>query len=141
MGKLTVERTVWIDASRERVWQAITVAEQLMKWWSDHWEIDSLEPGSAIRFGEPGDLMNATVETADAPEKFAIRWPPQPEYHNIEIFTIFELEVENGGTLVKVTETGFEELPDDIRQTRFESTSKGYETVLGELKKYVEGEK
>ncbi|HLA94258.1 MAG TPA: hypothetical protein VK612_00960, partial [Pyrinomonadaceae bacterium] len=74
-------------------------------------------------------------------EKFAIRWPPQPEYHNIEIFTIFELEVENGGTLVKVTETGFEELPDDIRQTRFESTSKGYETVLGELKKYVEGEK
>lgn len=72
---------------------------------------------ATIKFGEPDDLMVATVETIVPPEKFVIRWPPQPQYHNIEVFTIFELEVENEGTRVKVAETGFEALPADIRQT------------------------
>jgi hypothetical protein len=54
------------------------------------------------------------------------------------VFTIFRLEEENGGTRVTVTETGFEALPDDIRQERFDSTAKGYETVLAGLKVYVE---
>lgn len=141
MEKLTVEKEIWIAAPRERVWQAITTAEQLMKWWSDYWEIEALEPGATIKFGEPGDLMLATVKSVEPLEKFVIRWPAQPQYHNTEIFTIFELEEENGGVRLKVAETGFEALPEDIRQKRFESTATGYEKVLGELKKYVEGKK
>jgi len=52
--------------------------------------------------------------------------------------TTYRLEEENGGTRVTVTETGFEALPDDIRQKRFDSTAQGYETVLADLKVYVE---
>lgn len=38
-----------------------------------------------------------------------------------------------------VTETGFEALPDAIRQERVDKTAEGYATVLEGLKAYVEG--
>ncbi|HWQ15589.1 MAG TPA: SRPBCC domain-containing protein, partial [Roseiflexaceae bacterium] len=32
MEQLTVERSIWIDAPRERVWQALTDPEQVARW-------------------------------------------------------------------------------------------------------------
>ncbi|MCI0712777.1 MAG: SRPBCC domain-containing protein [Chloroflexi bacterium] len=140
MQTLTVKRTIWINAPRERVWQAITDANQIMKWWGggDHWEIDELKVGGTIKFGDPADLMLATIAVLDPPREFRLRWPPQEQYHNLEMFTTYVLETENGGTRVTVSETGFEGLPADVRQKRYESTMSGYESVLAGLKKYIE---
>jgi uncharacterized protein YndB with AHSA1/START domain len=140
MEKLTVERSIWIAASREQVWKAVTEAEQIQQWWGggDYWEIEALKVGATVKFGDPDDLMLATIAVVDPPREFAIQWPPQPQYHSIPIFTTYRLEAENGGTRVTVTETGFEALPDDIRQQRFDSTAQGYATVLEGLKAHVE---
>ena len=139
MTEMTVERTIWIDAPRERVWQAVTESDQINVWWGgDYWEITALQVGATIKFGNPDDLMLATVAVVDPPREFSIQWPPQPQYHSIPIYTTFRLAEENGGTRVTVTETGFEALSEDIRQQRFDSTAKGYETVLAGLKKHVE---
>jgi uncharacterized protein YndB with AHSA1/START domain len=138
MAQLNVERTIWIKAPRERVWRAITDDKEIMQWWGDHWEIPLLQVGATIKFGDPGDLMHATIDVLDPPRQFTILWPPQPQYHNIKIYTIFQLEEENGGTRLTVTETGFEALPDDIRQTRIDQTSAGYSTVLADLKAMIE---
>jgi len=130
MEKIAVARDIWINAPRERVWRAVTESEQIRQWWgSDYWEITALQVGATIKFGDPDDLMLATVAVVD---------PPQPQYHSTAFFTTFRLEEENGGTRVTVTESGFEALPDDIRQQRFDSTAQGYETVLAGLKAYVE---
>lgn len=140
MEPLTVERTIWIAAPRQRVWQAITTADQIREWWGgDHWEIETLEVGGVIKFGDPDDLMLATIDVLDPPRQFTIKWPPQPQYHAITMFTAYLLSEENGGTRVTVRETGFELLPDDVREQRFDSTSAGYETVLRGLKTYLEG--
>ena len=139
MEKMTVERTIWIAAPRERVWQAITDAKQIQRWWEDYWEIPALEVGGTVKFGDEDDPMLATIAVVDRPREFAIQWPPQPQYHSIDVFTRYVLEEENGGTRVTVSETGFEALPDDIRQQRFDSTAEGYTTVLASLKDYVEG--
>jgi len=139
MEKMTVERTIWIAAPRERVWQAITDAKQIRQWWEDYWEIPALEVGGTVKFGDEDDPMLATIAVVDRPREFAIQWPPQPQYHSIDVFTRYVLEEENGGTRVTVSETGFEALPDDIRQQRFDSTAEGYTTVLASLKDYVEG--
>lgn len=136
---LTVERSVWINAPRERVWQAITDAEQIQQWWGDYWDIPTLEVGATIKFGKPDDFMLATIDVLDPPRQFTIHWPPQPQYHSTPILTIFVLAEENGGTRVTVSETGFEALPDDVRQTRFDQTAQGYATVMDNLKKYLEG--
>lgn len=140
MDKLTVERSIVVNAPRERVWHAITDAKQIQQWWGgDHWEIEALQVGATIKFGSPDDLMLAKVEVVDPPRQFTILWPPQEQYHSIPIYTTYILEVENGGTRVTVTESGFEALPEDIRQKRFDSTATGYETVLKGLKDYLEG--
>jgi uncharacterized protein YndB with AHSA1/START domain len=140
MEKLTVEKTIWINVPRERVWRAITQSQEIMQWWGDYWEISTLEVGETLKFGTPDDFMTATIAVVDPPHQFTILWPPQPQYHNIEIFTSFVLQEENGGTRVTVTETGFEALPDDIRQKRYDQTAVGYATVLEHLKELLEGE-
>jgi uncharacterized protein YndB with AHSA1/START domain len=139
MEKLVVERTIWIGVPRERVWQAITNSEQLQQWWGDYWEITALQVGATVKFGEPDDFMLASIQVLDAPRQFTILWPPQPQYHSIEMTTTFMLEEENGGTRVTVTETGFEALPDDIRQQRIDKTGEDYSTVLASLKALLEG--
>lgn len=141
MEKLSVERSIWINAPRERVWDAVTDATQIREWWGggDYWEIAALEVGATIKFGDPNDLMLATVETVDPPREFAMQWPPQAGYHNIAMVTRYILVEENGGTRVTVTESGFEALPEDIRQNRLEKTGEGYATVLKGLKAHVEG--
>ena len=139
MEKLVVERSIWIAAPRERVWDAITDAEQLKQWWGDYWEIPALQVGATIKFGDPNDLMLATIAVLVPPRQFTIHWPPQEQYHSIEMFTIFLLAEENDSTRVTVTETGFEALPDDIRQSRFDKTADGYTKVLANLKAHLEG--
>ena len=141
MEPMTVERSIWMDAPRTRVWQAITTPAEIRQWWGDdHWEFSALEVGGTIEFGSPDDLMVATIDVLDPPRQFTIQWPPQEQYHSIAIFTTYLLAEENGGTRVTVTESGFEALPEDIRQKRFDSTSAGYETVLAGLKSFVEGD-
>jgi uncharacterized protein YndB with AHSA1/START domain len=137
--KLTVERDIWIKAPRERVWQAITNADTIQQWWGDYWDIPTLEVGATIKFGTKDDPMLATIAVLDPPREFVIQWPPQEQYHSIPILTRYVLEEENGGTRINVSETGFEALPDDIRQKRYESTAQGYATVLADLKKLLEG--
>jgi uncharacterized protein YndB with AHSA1/START domain len=142
MESLTVERSVWIAAPRERVWQAITDATEINQWWGgdDHWDITALQVGGTIKFGDPADPMIATIAVVDPPRQFKIEWPPQPQYYAVSMSTSYLLEDENGGTRVTVIETGFEALPDEIRQQRFEQTAEGYATVLQGLKAYLEHE-
>jgi uncharacterized protein YndB with AHSA1/START domain len=140
MEPLSVERSIWIKAPRERVWQAITDSQQLQQWWGDYWEINTLEVGATVKFGEENDPMSATIDVLDPPRQFRLLWPPQPQYHSIKIFTTFLLAEEKDGTRITVTETGFEALPDDIRQTRFDQTAKGYIQVLEALKGLLERE-
>jgi uncharacterized protein YndB with AHSA1/START domain len=141
MEALTVERTIWINARRERVWEAITTAEQINRWWSDdHWEIDALKVGGTVRFGYGNDQVLATIEVLEPPRQFTMKWPPVPPYSVITSYTTYLLADENGGTRVTVSETGFEALPEDTRQERYDSNSRGYEKILAGLKAYVEGQ-
>ena len=136
---LTVERSIWIDAPRERVWEAITNVEQLQQWWGgDHWEFGPVEVGGVVKFGDPDDPMTARMEVVNPPHEFTIHWPPQGQYHSISMYTTYLLEDENGGTRVTVRETGFEAMPEDIRQERYDSTVRGYDTVLNDLKGFIE---
>ena len=139
MEKLTVERSIWIDAPREQVWQAITTSEGLKGWWGhDYWEITGLEVGAAIKFGKADDPIIATVEVVNPPHQFTIKWPVILPHNTIPKYTTYVLTEENNGTQVTVRETGFEVLPDDVRQTRFDRIAQGYNTVLASLKAYLE---
>ncbi|MBZ0288535.1 MAG: SRPBCC domain-containing protein [Anaerolineae bacterium] len=134
-----VRRDIWIAAPVERVWGAVTNPEQIMKWWGDIWIIHVLEVGGIIEFGRPGDMIHATIAALDPPRRFSIHWPSQPNYPAENAYTIFDLAEANGGTLLTVTETGYEALSGAERQERMDRTGRGYTTVLANLKAYLEG--
>ena len=140
-AETVVKRDIWIAAPRERVWQAVTNAEMIMKWWGDTWIINALKVGGGIEFGRPGDMIHATIAVLDPPRQFSIHWPWQEQYQAENAYTIFDLAEENNGTRVTVTETGYEALSGEERQERLNRTGQGYTTVLANLKAYVDGSK
>lgn len=139
MEKLTVEKDIWIKASPERVWRALTDDKKFSAWWGERWEMPDLTVGGEIRYGEPGESMTAVIEVFDPPREFAFRWPPQTMYYSTEMTTRYLLEEENGGTRVRVTEAGFENMPGSAGREQYECTEKGYGTILAGLKAHVEG--
>lgn len=136
-----VERSIWINASCEKVWGAITEPEQIPQWWGggDLRRISALEVGGTITFGKPEDPITARIDVVDVSRQFTIQWLPHKQNHFTSMFTSFLLEEQNGGTQVTVRQTGYEALPDDERQKDYERSSAGYLTVLAGLKSYMEG--
>lgn len=139
MDKLTVERTIWIAAARERVWQTVTDPKQIGKWWPpDEWEIPALQVGGLVKFGKE-DAAYATISVLDPPNEFTLQWQANEKFPTTSMITTMLLHAENGGTRLTVTEGGFETLPEDIRQERAAQTGEGYTLVLQDLKAYLEG--
>ena len=138
MESLSVERTIWIAAPRERAWQAITEPAQLTAWFApgSTWEIPELEVGRLAKFyNTPDEVDLHTIAALEPPRHFALTW----EENGRPMLTTFTLEEENNGTRVTINESGFEQLPDEIRETRVEQTGTGYTQSLEHLKAYLEG--
>jgi uncharacterized protein YndB with AHSA1/START domain len=142
MIKPILERDIWIDASRERVWHAITESQQIKHWWGaeGYAEITELAENAGIKFGTGDGPIFATIRRVDPPHEFVYEWPPHPRYFSVPFVTRYKLEEENGGTRLFFSETGFEAWPDDeVRRARFERISGEFRMVLENLKAYLEG--
>ncbi len=138
MAPLTVERSIWIAASRERIWSAITEPSQLSVWFAPgaKWEIPALKIGGIVKFyNTETDIAVHTIEVLDPPQEFGLSW----EEEGRPMRTTFRLDEEKNGTRVTITETGFEQLAPEVRQKRFDETSKGYGISLENLKAHIEG--
>jgi uncharacterized protein YndB with AHSA1/START domain len=140
MEDATVERSIWIAAPRERVWQAITDPQQLGKWYATHykWEIPALQVGAQVTFyNSDTDILHATIEVLDPLREWRLRWDPVEQ--GVVLVTTFWLEEENGGTRATITETGYEAVPADKRQEWLDSIASGYTMSMENLKAHVEG--
>jgi uncharacterized protein YndB with AHSA1/START domain len=135
---LAVESSIWIAAPRERVWRAVTEPGQLAQWFApgSPWEIPQLEANTTVKFHNTAtEILLATIQTADPPQQFTLRW--EPEEDGTILTTTFLLEEENDGTRITIRETGFESLAADIRQQRIEQTAAGYGISLENLRAYL----
>lgn len=141
MERLAVERTIWIAVPRERVWLAITEPAQLERWYAPGcpWEIPRLEVGAtAMFYNTVMEPLLATIEVLDPPRQFTLRWQPEASSPATTLVTTFLLEEENGGTQVTINETGYESLPEEVRQRRIDETGEGYGMSMENLKAYLE---
>jgi hypothetical protein len=57
----------------------------------------------------------------------------------MSLVTSFLLQEENGGTRATISESGYELLPDDVRQQWMDATGGGYTMSMENLRAYVEG--
>jgi uncharacterized protein YndB with AHSA1/START domain len=138
-----IERDVIIDASRERVWEVLTKAKHVARWFGASAEID-LRPGGHASFGWKGQaVFDAVVDRVEPPGVFSYRWareagtyPGQGTGTLVE-FTLTEVPV---GTLLRVVETGFASMnPSQAEQARAAAVNKqGWTDELSRLKEYAE---
>jgi uncharacterized protein YndB with AHSA1/START domain len=137
MDQLTVERSIWIDAPRERVWQAVTDPEHVAQWLlppalGAHMKRDA-SGTFFVCMGEM-EIPFAIQEAAKEPQQVTSRSLPDQL-----IATTYALEEENGGTRVTVTMTGFEALPADAREDRIKPSGAAWEKALANLNASVAG--
>jgi uncharacterized protein YndB with AHSA1/START domain len=144
---VAVERSIWIDAPREKAWRAVTEVQHLDQWYATccNWEIPALQVGTTIKFfhkeknASVPDALIATIAVLDPPREFTLRWQPDKTYPSLNLITSFLLEDENGGTRVTIHESGYEALPTEECQGWTDATGMGYAGSLENLKALLEG--
>ena len=144
MEVLAVERSVLINASPQRVWQAITDPVQLEGWYAPGcpWEIPSLQVGATVKFHNTNtDIQLATIEALKPLHQFALRWQLDPAHPGITLLNAFLLEEENGNTRMTVSQAGYESLPDGMREEQLQQDADAYMAIAESLKNYLEGSK
>jgi len=142
-----IERDILIAAPVERVWELITTAEHLGRWFGDAGAEIDLRPGGALalRWRE-GGTVHGRVEVVEPPRRFAYRWvlagapDAEPSPAN-STYTEFTLATERGGTRVAVVESGFDGLDVDAAQRAelLASHTEGWASELGELAEHAGG--
>jgi uncharacterized protein YndB with AHSA1/START domain len=102
----SIEKELFIKATPERVFQALTRKEDLERWFLKKAEID-LRPGGAIRFEwRPGVFNVGKILVFEPPHRLSYTW----EIQTPDVTTVtFELTAEKDGTLLHITNHGYGE--------------------------------
>ncbi len=137
-----VERSIWIDAPRERVWQAISDPKQLQQWFSPTtpWLLSALEVGGKFyvyNVETETEMYTQMIELLDPPHQLvnrSVATPPETPYG-----TAWRLDEENGGTRVTITHSGYELEADSTRHPNMEQNAFGFGMILENLKAFSEG--
>jgi uncharacterized protein YndB with AHSA1/START domain len=140
-----IEREVLIAASVDRVWELVTSAEHVGRWFADAGAEIDLRPGGALSLSwRDHGTIHGRVEAVEPPRRVAYRWlsavgsqaEPTPGNSTLIEFT---LRVEGDGTRVAVVESGFDALDVDAaeRTAALASHTRGWAAELDELVTYA----
>jgi uncharacterized protein YndB with AHSA1/START domain len=136
-----IERTVTLTSEPREVWRALTTAQGLSAWFGERATIDLRPGGSASMSFAGGMTVEMRVERVEEPTVFAYTWrlPDLPEDDPRRTYVEFTLEPDQDGTVLRVVETGFAQLPADTRRQTYDSHSAGWTRELAELAEHVDG--
>ena len=129
----TLEKELFIKASPQRVFQALTTKEDLECWFLVKAEVD-VRPGGAIRFEwGPGMVEVGKILVCEPPHRLSYTWEAlEPGPTTIT----FELASENDGTRLRLIHTGIGEGED--WDTYYTSVNGGWTAHLGDLTCWLE---
>lgn len=142
----SIERAIRIDAAPEIVFDVVSDPAQVQQWWPDEARYE-VAPGGAgeIVFSNAGEKFAVAIQVVDAiPYRlFSFRWthPAGEEAKADNSFLVtFELEpADGGGTLLRMTETGFREHGWEaaVLEEAYREHAKGWDYHLTRLVSYV----
>jgi uncharacterized protein YndB with AHSA1/START domain len=142
-----IEKTITLRAPRSRVWRALTVAEEFGEWFRVKLEGPFVE-GATVRgrITHPAYehlTMEIKVERLDPERYFAYRWHPYAidpgvDYSK-EPTTLVEFRLEDaaGGTVLTLTESGFDRIPLSRRAEAFRMNDNGWSEQLKNIERHV----
>jgi len=147
----TIERSVVINAPRERVWRALSNAENFGTWFGADLKGQTFAPGQRTRgqissalCGHDDVWFDVVVVRIEPQELFSYRWHPYPigpaedfakEQPTLVTFTL--KDAPGNGTVLTVRESGFDNVPPHRRLEAFRMNSHGWEAQLGNIARHA----
>jgi uncharacterized protein YndB with AHSA1/START domain len=149
-GTDRIEKSISLQAPVERVWRAVSVAEEFGKWFGLDVAGETFAAGRSahMKIAEPaqyaGRDFTIEVVTLEPPRLFSFRWHPYAVDPGVDYsgepqtLVEFFLEPQGNGTLLTVTETGFDAIPAHRRALAFRMNEGGWAAQVERIRRYVD---
>ncbi|HJZ73066.1 MAG TPA: SRPBCC family protein [Vicinamibacterales bacterium] len=142
-----IEKRIVVRAPRSRVWRALTDSHEFGRWFGVRpdgpFKPGARSTGAVTHKGYEHLIWDVTIVSMEPESRFSWRWHPgevnAPDVaHEPTTLVVFELEDVEGGTLVKVIETGFDAIPATRRADAFRSNDGGWGEQMEAIRRHVE---
>lgn len=143
-----IERKILLKVPRSTVWRAVANAEAFGQWFGVELTGKRFIAGQRTQgpITYPGYeylVWDVEVVRVEPERVFAFRWhpyavDPQVDYsQEPTTLVLFELEDMDGGTLLTVVESGFDNIPLQRRLKAFRMNSRGWDTQMDNIETFL----
>jgi uncharacterized protein YndB with AHSA1/START domain len=144
-----IERSIVIDAPRERVWRALADAGEFGAWFGANLQGQSFAPQQRVRgpitiAGFEHVQFDVVTERVEPQRLLSYRWHPYAIDANVDYsqepptLVTFTLEDAPGNaTRLTVVESGFDQVPPHRRLEAFRMNSNGWEAQMRNIARHV----
>ena len=142
-----IEKHIELKAPVSRVWQALTDYRQFGTWFrvalDGPFVVGAVTRGRITYPGYEHLTMEVTVQAMEPKRLFAFTWhpyavDPKTDYSQEPPTLVeFRLEETAGGTLLHLTESGFDKIPAGRRAEAFRMNEGGWAAQLENIARYV----
>jgi uncharacterized protein YndB with AHSA1/START domain len=151
MADERIEKRIELKAPLSRVWRALTDYREFGEWFrvklDGPFTVGQVSHGWIAHPGYEHIKWEATIEKMESERLFSFRWPhpkslDKAKYssdYSGEPTTLVEFRLEKTatGTLLVLTESGFENLPADRRLEAFRRNDGGWTEQMKNIENYV----
>lgn len=146
-----IERSVLVNAPRERVWRALSNAEEFGTWFGVNLKGQTFSPGQRARGpitykGYEHVIWDVRIERVEPPNVLSFRWhpyaiDPSVDYSKEEptLVTFTLSDAPGNATTLTVVESGFDKIPPERRLEAFRMNSRGWSTQMESIARHVAG--
>ena len=144
-----IEKKIELKAPVSRVWRALTDYKEFGEWFRVALE-GPFTPGQLVRGkvlypGYERLTWEAIVQKMEPERLFSFTWHPMKDDNSVdmenETLVEFHLEPTSVGTLLTLTESGFDKIPADRRAEAFRMDDGGWTAQMRNIEKHVAAER
>ncbi len=144
-----IERSIVINAPRDRVWRALSNAEEFGTWFGANLKGQDFTAGKRTRGqitfkGYEHVWFDVVIDRIEPEDLLSYRWHPYAidpavNYDDEQptLVTFLLKDAPGNATLLTVIETGFDKIPPQRRVDAFRMNTRGWETQLGCIARHV----
>ncbi|HEY4647149.1 MAG TPA: SRPBCC family protein [Steroidobacteraceae bacterium] len=143
-----IERKILLKAPRARVWRALSNAEEFGGWFGVALKGKAFAAGKRVQgqITYPGYehvVFDVLIERVEPERLLSWRWHPAAVEPSVDYsqepttLVVFELKEVDGGTLLSVVESGFDNVPPARRLEAFRMNSGGWDEQMKNIEKHV----
>ena len=144
----TIEKEVVIHGPRERVWRALTDKSEFGTWFRVDFPEGQFRPGETVtgKILHPGwEHISMTIDVVEVVplERFSYRWHPYAvdpavDYSGEPMTLVtFTLDEVDGGTRLRVVESGFDQIPLHRRAEAIRMNEGGWTGQMKNIERHV----